>query len=246
MGRVALFGAIVCLTSALTSAQTTSTTQTKSFEVISVDGNTLVVKLPEGTKELTVPDTFRFSVDGSQLSVHQLRAGMNGTAQITTTTKSTPVTVTEVKNGSVVMVSGSNIYVRTAEGVKMFSQRDVDKRGVQIVREGKPAQVSDFRAGDTLSATIITTRPPTVVTERQVQATLAREAAPVAAAPRPAPAPPPAVAEAPAPRPSPAPETQLAQTLPHTAGSLPSIALLGMVSLLAGVGLGTRRRRRVR
>jgi hypothetical protein len=45
-------------------AQTTSTTLTenKKFEVISVDGNTLVVKLPEGTREISVPDDFKFTV----------------------------------------------------------------------------------------------------------------------------------------------------------------------------------------
>ena len=45
-------------------AQTTTTSETKKFQVISVDGNQLVVKLPEGTRELTVPDDFRFNVDG--------------------------------------------------------------------------------------------------------------------------------------------------------------------------------------
>src|SRR4051794_3467456 len=92
--------AVVCLTPAVSLAQTsTSTTETKSFTIISVQGNTLIVKLPEGTKELAVPSDFRFMVNGKALSLNELKAGMKGTATITTTTTVTPVTVTEVKNG---------------------------------------------------------------------------------------------------------------------------------------------------
>ena len=48
---------LTCVSTAFASAQapTTTTTETKKFEVIAVDGNQLVVKLPEGTRELTVP-----------------------------------------------------------------------------------------------------------------------------------------------------------------------------------------------
>ena len=49
-GRVALAGAMLWAAVALASAQqTTTNTETKTFEVIAVDGNDLVVKLPEGT-----------------------------------------------------------------------------------------------------------------------------------------------------------------------------------------------------
>ena len=185
--RVVLIRALVYLSGALTLAQnpqpqTSTTTETKSFEVIAVNGNTLVVKLPEGTRELNVPDDFRFTVNGQPMSVHDLMPGMTGTANITTRTKVTPVTATEVRNGQVVMQSGSNIWVRTPDGqVRMFSQGDVDKRGAVIYREGKPAKVSDFREGDRLSATIVTSQPPHVLTEKEVQATLAKAAPPPAA-----------------------------------------------------------------
>ena len=169
-------GVFACL-SGIASAQTTTSTDTKKFEVISVEGNQLVVRLPEGTREITVPNDFRFTVDGKQLSVQQLRPGMAGTATITTTTKSTPVTVTEVKNGTVAHVAGPTIIVRTEEGFKSFTQGDIDKRGVKIMRAGKPALVSDFRTGDKLSAVIITSMPPKVVTEQEVNATLAASGA---------------------------------------------------------------------
>src|SRR4029450_510749 len=159
--RFVLLGAFACLTAvAVTSAQTPSTTmETKKFQVIAVDGNQLVVKLPEGTRELTVPDDFRFNIDGKMLSVHELKPGMSGTANITTKTTVVPVTVTEVKEGIVTKALGTSIIVATGGAYKMFSQSDIDKRGVKIMRSGKPAQISDFRENDRLTATIITSKP---------------------------------------------------------------------------------------
>ena len=237
LGRVVLTGAMVCLIAAVTSAQQTSTaTDTKRFEVIAVDGNDLVVRLPEGTRQINVPEGFRFTVDGQQLSVRELRPGMSGTAVITTKTTTTPVTVTEIKNGTVALVSGSNVYVRTDNDVRLFSQSELDKRGIKIMVDGKQRAVSELHTGDRLSATIVSTRPPRVVTEREVQATLAK----VTAAPAAAPAPVAAAPAAPAPQ---QPTTTLARTLPHTAGSLPTVGLVGLASLAIAAALATRRRR---
>ena len=172
--RLALCSAVLCLTAAAASAQTTTTSETKKFQVIAVEGNVLVVRLPEGTREMAIADDFRFNVDGKMLSVRELKPGMAGTATITTKTTVTPVTVTEVKNGTVLQNVGTAIIVRTDEGMKMFSQSDIDKRGIKIMRDGKPAEISDFRANDRLTATIVTSKPPRVMTEKEVQATLAK------------------------------------------------------------------------
>ena len=95
--RVVLAALAVCFTAVIATAQTTTTaSQTKTFEVIAVNGNDLVVKLPEGTREIKVPDDFRFTVDGQQLASRDLKPGMKGTATITTSTTVTPVVVTEV------------------------------------------------------------------------------------------------------------------------------------------------------
>jgi hypothetical protein len=252
MVRMVLAAAVVCSTAVGASAQTTSTSsETKNFEVLSVDGNTLVVRLPEGTRELTVADDFRFTVNNQQLSVHQLKAGMKGTATVTTRTTVTPVTVTEVKNGTVRHSMGTTIIVQTDEGYRSFTQGEIDKRGVKIMREGKPALVSDFRPGDKISATIITSRPPTVMTEQQVNATLAaapaggggagaKPAAKTAAASSSgagagagAGAAPAAGAGA---------SGSAGRTLPKTASSWPLVGLVSVLSLALGLGLTIRRR----
>jgi hypothetical protein len=54
-------------------AQTSTTTNTRKFEVISVVGNQLVFRDERGTNELTVPDGFRFTVDGKQLAIGDLK-----------------------------------------------------------------------------------------------------------------------------------------------------------------------------
>jgi hypothetical protein len=213
--------------------QTSTSSETKKFVVVAVDGNQLIVRLPEGTKELTVPDDFRFTVNGQPLSVHQLKAGMAGTATITTQTTETPVTVTEVKNGRVYDKSGGSITVQTPEGFKMFSQGELDKRGVKIVKDGRPVALEDLNKGDTLSATIVTSAPPRVMTRKEVQATLAPAAAAPAAEPPAAHTPSAAAAHTASATPT---------RLPKTASPLPAVALVSLLSLATGIVLTVRRR----
>ena len=238
VSQVALTVAILGMTAVVSLAQqSTASSETKSFEVLAVDGNQLVVRLPEGTRELTVPSDFRFMINGQPMSVQQLKPGMKGTATITTRTTITPVTVTEVKNGTVMQSTGSAIIVRTDEGIKSFTQADIDKRGVKIMRDGKAATISDFRQGDRLTATIITTKPPQVLTEKEVQGTLAAAAttggAPPASATR---APSSPVSSAPAQAP-----TSAARTLPKTASSWPFLWLASVLALAMGLALTIRR-----
>jgi hypothetical protein len=237
LGGFVLAAAFVGVAATASQAQQTSTSsQTKNFEIIAVDGNQLVVNLPEGTKELTVPDDFRFTVNGQSLSVHQLKPGMKGTATVTTQTTVTPVTVTEVKNGTVYDKTGGSIIVHTPEGFKMFSQGDIDKRGVKIVKGGEPVDLNDLNKGDKLSATIVTSMPPRVLSRKGVQASVATPAAApgAAVATTGSTAPPPAAASA--------PSATTPRTLPKTASSWPLMAFLSVLSLATGLVLTLGRR----
>jgi hypothetical protein len=188
---VALMAVVGLLAAGAAQAQTTQTsTQVKSFEIISVDGNVLVVRDAEGTREVTVPPDFVFTVDGRKMAVGELKAGMKGTAAITTKTTVRPVYVTELKNGQVMKtLGGGTIIFRSEQGVKMFSQGEVDKRGIRIYKDGQPVKMTDLHEGDKLTATIVTEGAPQVMTEKQVEATLAKAAPPVKAAAPAAPAP---------------------------------------------------------
>lgn len=226
-------------------AQTqTRTTETRQFEVVSVDGNKVVVKGQKGAQEITVPEDFQLTVDGKPVSVRELKPGMKGTARITTTTTTTPVHVTEVRNGEVMRVAGNSIIVRGPNGIRMFSEGDVEKRGVKIMRDGRPLPFTDIRAGDRLTATIVTEGPPQVMTQRQVDAALSSGAAAPATAARTPAAPATAAPGAAAPAPTPTTGATPGRRLPKTASPLPLIGLFGAGSLTVGLLLTALRRRR--
>jgi hypothetical protein len=178
---------------------------------------------------------------------------MKGTATITTTTTSTPVSVTEVKNGEVFRVTGNSIIVRSENGLQMFNEGDAARRNATILRDGRPIQFRDLRQGDRLTATIVTQKPPEIVTERQVEAAMrsapaaagaavesaARETGQAAAsAAR-------ATTRAATTAATPAPEGTVAaaRTLPKTATFMPLVGLLGASSLGLAFVLSVGRRR---
>jgi hypothetical protein len=165
------------------SAQTTTTyaTDVRNFEIISVDGNSLVVSDDLGTRELTVPADFRFNVDGKSLAVSDLKAGMKGTAVVTTTTTVRPVYVTTVKQGEVLSQVARSVVIREINGkTHRFTQTEADARNVKIFMDGKPVKISDLRTGDLLTVTIVTASAPEVLTAKEVEAVLVNPDAPVA------------------------------------------------------------------
>jgi hypothetical protein len=182
--RIAAIAAMGFAFAGMPWAQTKSETETRKFELISVDGNKLVVRDGKGTRELTVPEDFRFTVDGKKLAASDLKPGMKGTATVTTKTTETPVTVTEVKEADVLRATDTSVTIRGADGVsKRFLRGEVDARNIQLFRDGKPIRIGDLKKGDKLTATVVTSAPPKVLTEKEVQVETQAEpgAAPTAA-----------------------------------------------------------------
>jgi len=152
----------------------------RNFEIIAVDGNHLILRDERGTSDYFVPADFVFTVDGKKMTVADLKAGMKGQATVTTTTTITPVVVTELRSGTVLGTGFNSVMVLDrADGVrKKFTQDQLNARGLQIFKDGKVIPISQLNKGDEITATVISQRPPEVVTEREVEATLAQAQAP--------------------------------------------------------------------
>jgi len=207
VGRVILTVALALAFAGAPWAQTTSKSDVRNFEVISVDGNFLVFRDQNGTNGLNVPNDFRFTVDGKKMSVSELKPGMKGTAVVTTTTTVVPVFVTEYREAVVLKAGPGSIIVRDKDGVrKRFTQDQLDKWGVQILKDGRLMRIGEVKEGDVITATIVSPVAPVVVTEQEVQASLDKSApTPAKAAPETPAAQPAPAAAAPAAAPTAAP-----------------------------------------
>jgi hypothetical protein len=208
-GGLSLLLAIALLSPTASQAQTTVTNRESNFEIIAVDGNNLVVRDQHGTRELTVPPDFRFTVDGKPMAVGDLHAGMKGTAVVTTTTTQRPVYVTTIKMGTVTYQTARSIQIKEDNGVvHKFTQSEVDKRGIQLYMGDTPIRISQLNPGDKVTATIVSEGKPEILTAKQVDAQLAAEPAPAAASE-------PAEVETPAAAPSAAPSAEPAAEEPQ-------------------------------
>ena len=138
-------------------AQTKTTVDVRNFEVLAVDGNNIVVRDERGTNIYIVPDDFRFMVNGKPMAAKELKPGMKGQATVTTKTTINPVTVTDVREATVVSATETSMVVRGSDGVqRRFTQSELDKRGIEMIKDGRVVRISQLTPGDQLSATIIT------------------------------------------------------------------------------------------
>lgn len=231
-----------------------TTTELKQGKVVAVSGNTLIIKTKEGIyKQYEVPDGFKFTLDGKQVGVAELKPGMRLTATITTTKAVVPVTVTEERNAEVVAVAGNSLLLKGPKGVRKYTWEQASD--YKIVRDGETITAADLKVGDRVTGLMITKLHPTTVTETKVVAkeaappapapASAKVSAPAKAAPAPAPAPAPAAASAPAPASAPAEAPARHAKMPKTASSVPAVGLAGLLALGLGASLTVVRRSRL-
>ncbi len=122
------------------SGQSMTSTSSRVVHVVidSVNGNKVVAEDAAGkATEYTIPDGFKFQLDGKDIGVADLKPGQHVTATITTTTTTTPVYVTTIKSGKVLVVSGQSIIVRGPHGNQVFSNQDAVKRNATIMKNGQ-------------------------------------------------------------------------------------------------------------
>jgi hypothetical protein len=218
-----------------TSGKATVTTEVKSGEIVFVSGNSVVVKMADGSLRHfdNIPESARVTVDGQQLGVHDLKVGMKVQKTITTTT--TPQTVTTVKSvtGKVWFVNPPSTVILTMEDGK--NQEFKIPNGQKFNVDGQMVDAWGLKKGMNVNATKVVETPTTVVAQR----------AKVTGEMPPPPPPPPAdvpilvVEEVAVP-------VQVAQdqppALPKTGSELPLVGLLGLLSLATSLGLRTARK----
>jgi len=219
-------GQVQTSTSTAPAGPPTKSIQVERGEIVYVSGNSVVVKMEDGTLRHfdNVPETTTITVDGKQLNVHQLTPGMKVERQTITTT--TPRTITTVKTvtGTVWQVNPPNMVILTLEDGK--NQQFKIPKGQKFTVNGQETDAFGLKKGMKIDAQKIVEQPETLITQQVKRTGIAP---PPPAAPNPdvpmlvaeeRPAPPPVeVATA-----EPAPKH-----LPKTASNLPLIGLLGVL-----------------
>lgn len=223
-------------TSTLPAGKATKEVTVEHGEVVTVQGNDLIVKMEDGTIRHfpNVPESARINVDGKQLGIHDLKPGMK--LQRTITTTSTPQTIKTVQS-----VTGTVWNVMPPKSVTLTLEDGTNQtfkipKGQKFTVNGQTTDAFGLRKGMKISATKIVEQPSIVVSQhRQVTGTM-----PPPVATTPPPPPPPAdqpilivaeVVEVPA-----APAAAPAK-LPKTGSNLPLVGLIGMLSLSAALAL---------
>lgn len=222
LGACVLSLALVSAASAQTSStEATSVMRTvKAGEVVSVAGNKVVLREADGNHEYTLPEGFKFQIDGRDVGVDQLQPGMKVGAMITDKVTTRDVTETRIASGTVVQIAPGGIVVQDAQkAFKSYNFKDADGNDIYYVKDGKEVSLRDVKKGERLSGTFITKYPAQTTSQRSVSATAV--------------APPP-----PAPSPGPAVAAVTPARLPKTASPVPLIGLLAALS--AGLALALR------
>ena len=166
---VALFATAFC---AVAMAQAAAK-DVRHIKVVSVDGDSVVVWDQFGAQRYTVPEDFRFTVDDRQLAAAELKAGMEGTADVANATAVKAVHITEINMGKVVSQVGRSVTVKDENGqVHRFTQSEADERGVRFYMDNKPTGISGLEPGDELSVTIVSEQPPEILTAGDVAASI--------------------------------------------------------------------------
>lgn len=223
-----------------TAGAATSQVTVQRGEVVWVSGNNVMVKNESGELKYypNVPDTARVTVAGKELGVHDVKPGMK--LERTTITTTTPKTIRTVKtvSGVVWNVNPPNQVILTLDNKE--NQQFTIPKDQKFMVDGKLTDAFGLRKGMRISASAVSESTEDEVTQSvRTTGTAAPAPAPVAAAPVTPPAPTVAVLIIERPRPAPAPAQAAARApeLPKTASLTPLMALVGLASLAAGLGL---------
>ena len=135
--------------------------EVKQAKVVYVSGNDVVVKTPDGAvKHLVVPSDSKFTVDGREIGVKDLRTGTELTQTITTTTEEKIVTNAINVNAKVIDVAPPYLTVALPDDK---IKRVKVPAGTTFTVDGKQKTLTELREGNRLKGTVVTSTPTSVV-----------------------------------------------------------------------------------
>jgi len=209
-------------------------------EIVYVSGNSVVVKMEDGTLRHfdNVPETTTVTVDGKQLNVHQLQAGMKVERQTITTTTPRMITTVKTVTGTVWNIQPPNTVILTMENGK--NQQFKIPSGQKFTIDGQVVDAFGLKKGMKVDAQQVVEQPETVVTQEVKRTGIAPPPPPAPKADVPilifVAVPVAAPVETAAAEPAPT-------KLPKTGSNFPLLGLLGAFSLALGLGLKALRLR---
>jgi len=132
-----------------------------------VEGNGLVVRMTDGSiREFNVPESRKFTIDGRDLTVHDLKRGTKLSATVTTTTTPVNDRTTTVGMGTVWWVAGKTVIITLPHGEnRTYTVKDDYRFNVE---GNKNATVSDLKKGMKISAERIVEEPRTEIVSNTV------------------------------------------------------------------------------
>jgi hypothetical protein len=212
--------------------------QVDQAKVVLVDGNDLFVRTANGrlVHFANVSESARATVDGQQLSIHDLKPGMMLQRTITTTT--TPETITTVKRvkGTVWQVNPPLSVILTLENGS--NQEFKIPKGQKFNIDGQMTDAWGLKKGMKITATKVTEAPEEVVEQQKlITGTMPPADLPIVVV---------VVPEATATTPPPETAAATPAPLPKTASELPLIGILGGLALVSGLVLRVVRLRAAR
>ena len=239
-----LAGAQVQTQKTQTQGEATKTVTVERGEIVYLNGNSVVIKMEDGTLRHfdNVPDNVTVMVDGKPVNIHQAKVGMKVEKQ--TITSSTPrvITTVETVTGTVFHVSPpSSVILRLENGE---NQSFKIPNGQKFTVDGQVTDAWGLKKGMRVSAQRVTEVPETVITQEVKRSGKMPPPPPqpqsdipilvVVAKPAPAPAPVETAAAAPEPAP---------KKLPKTASDLPLVGVLGvLLCAISLTGIAIRKR----
>jgi len=215
-----------------TSGQSSKELKVDHAQVVDVIGNDLIVKMEDGTIRhiANVPESARVTVDGKQLGIHDLKAGMTLQRTIVTTTTPKVITTTQTVTGKVWHVQPPGSVILTLEDGT--NQQFKIPKGQKFNVDGQMVDAWGLKKGMKVSATKVVEEPITHVEHtRHLTGQMP-----------PAPTPPAAdspilVAVEASPAAAPMATESAPATLPKTGSELPLFGLLGVLILASAFGL---------